>query len=164
MSQVHTDDQQVPLDTPEDVSALDFDSGFTDGEETSGVHTDAQAVQAAQDAAQHTSPATDTPVPAATSAHEQAAPQEPVPAAPPAPVSYETQPQPEPVKRLDMPDEIRAEYEELKSLNPDAAALAEEDSPEGQAIRKRLEQYGADSAMDRADIIMGQRRNEAAQR
>lgn len=154
------DPQAQALDTQEDASALDFDDGFNDGEDVPGKNAEAQALQAEQDQT-HVTEAAAT----ATPSHEQAVRQEPVAVQPAAaPVVYEAAPQPEPVKKLDIPEDIRAEYEELKNLSPDAATLAEEDSPEGQTIRKRLEQYGADSAMDRADIIMGHRRDEAAQR
>lgn len=175
MSQVQgTDPQTHALDVQENASALDFDSGFNDGEEAAGEKSDSHAAQDAvlrteqgreQDEQQVNAATTQSPDTAAMPSHEQAAKQEPivVPSAATT-VAYEVAPQPEPVKKLDIPEDIRAEYEELKGLSPDAAALAEEDSPEGQAIRKRLEQYGADSAMDRADIIMGHRRNEAAQR
>lgn len=154
------DPQAQALDTQEDASALDFDDGFNDGEDVPGKNAEAQAPQAEQEQT-HVPEA----VAAAAPSHEQAVRQEPVAVQPAAAsAAYEAAPQPEPVKKLDIPEDIRAEYEELKNLSPDAATLAEEDSPEGQTIRKRLEQYGADSAMDRADIIMGHRRDEAAQR
>lgn len=39
------------------------------------------------------------------------------------------------VKRIEAPEEIAGELEELKRLNPAAAELALEDSPEGESIR-----------------------------
>lgn len=50
--------------------------------------------------------------------------------------------------------EILAEFKELAELSPRAAAMALEDSPDGACIRSRLAIYGADSAMDRADLIL----------
>lgn len=62
-----------------------------------------------------------------------------------------------------VPEEIRAEFEELKHLNPEAAALALEDSPEGERLRKRLVDSGADSALDRAEIILDRRQRAQAE-
>ena len=43
----------------------------------------------------------------------------------------------------------------------EAAAIAREDSPEGETLRKRLAEYGADNAMDRAELFMARREREA---
>ena len=51
-------------------------------------------------------------------------------------------------------EEILEEFKELVDLSPRAAAMALEDSPDGACIRSRLAIYGADSAMDRADLIL----------
>ena len=62
------------------------------------------------------------------------------------------------VKRLEKaPDNIAEEWEELKRLNPQAAELALEDSEAGAAIRKRMENYGADIAQDKAEKILEER-------
>lgn len=63
-----------------------------------------------------------------------------------------------------VPDEIADEFESLKKLNPAAAELALEDSPEGASIRARLEQYGAELAQDRAETLLYQRAQRTAER
>lgn len=68
------------------------------------------------------------------------------------------------VKTVEIPEDIADEYETLKTLNPDAAALALEDSPEGATVRSRLEQYGAELAQDRAEQVLFQRRQVQALR
>lgn len=73
------------------------------------------------------------------------------------------QPQPEVPKLEKVPEEIRTEFEELKQLSPEAAALALEDSPEGERLRKRLVDSGADSALDRAEIILDRRQRAQAE-
>lgn len=73
-------------------------------------------------------------------------------------------PVPAPVKTVEVPDEIADEMETLKTLNPDAAALALEDSPEGASVRARLEQYGAELAQDRAEQVLYQRQQAQARR
>lgn len=79
---------------------------------------------------------------------------QPEPSIPPQPV----QPHPEqPGKIEEIPDNIRDELEELKRLNPRAAELALEDSEEGAAIRKRMANYGAEAAQDRAEVVLDRR-------
>lgn len=51
-------------------------------------------------------------------------------------------------------EEILAEFKELVDLSPRAAAMALENSPIGECLRKHLREYGACSAMDRADIFL----------
>lgn len=93
----------------------------------------------------------------------------------PAPVPYVPpveQPQPAPMQQVQAPvqqvvnsapksvaiaEDIAEEFEELKRLNPQAAIIAAEDSEDGEVMRRRLSQYGADSALDRAEIIMSKR-------
>lgn len=82
---------------------------------------------------------------------------EPPSAPPPAP-------EPAPVKTVEVPAQIADELETLKTLNPAAAALALEDTPEGASVRARLEQYGAELAQDRAEQVLYQRRQAEAQR
>lgn len=65
------------------------------------------------------------------------------------------------VKRIEAPEEIAGELEELKRLNPAAAELALEDSPEGESIRARLTEYGALGAQDRAENILEKRERAA---
>lgn len=62
-----------------------------------------------------------------------------------------------PEKIPEVPEEIADEFEALKRLNPQAAELALEDSPDGAGIRARLEQYGAEIAQDRAESILEKR-------
>lgn len=61
---------------------------------------------------------------------------------------------------VSIPSEIQGEFEELKKLSAEAALVAQEDSPDGEAIRNRLANYGAASALDRADIISDRRNVE----
>lgn len=72
--------------------------------------------------------------------------------------------EPAPVKTVEVPAEIADELETLKTLNPQAAALALEDTPEGASVRARLEQYGAEIAQDRAEQVLYQRQQAQAQR
>lgn len=78
--------------------------------------------------------------------------------------SFDSQPSPTTVKTVEVPEEIADEWESLKKLNPDAAALALEDSPEGSSVRARLEQYGAELAQDRAERVLWQRQQEQQRR
>ena len=59
--------------------------------------------------------------------------------------------------RINAPEELAEELKELKKLNPQAAELALEDSPEGEGIRRRLAEYGAMAAQDRAESILDKR-------
>ncbi len=80
-----------------------------------------------------------------------------------APAVSEPQPREEPQqpKTIEIPEAIKAEFTELEQLSPEAAALAREDSPEGAVLRKRLAEYGADNAMDRAELFMARRERKA---
>lgn len=101
-----------------------------------------------------------------TEKEEYAPPQDTTPPAPPLPLEEPdgrgtpetaTQAAP-PVRMLEaVPDAIAEELEDLRRINPDAARLALEDSPEGESLRSRLERYGADLAMDKAEYIMDRR-------
>ncbi len=82
------------------------------------------------------------------------------PAAPAAPVPQPHE-EPQPPKTVEIPEAIRAEFAELEQLSPEAAAIAREDSPEGDTLRRRLAEYGADNAMDRAELFMARREREA---
>ena len=95
-----------------------------------------------------------------------APPQEATPPAPPFPLEEpggrgtpETATQAVPHARMleAVPDGIAEELEDLRRINPEAARLALEDSPEGESLRSRLERYGADLAMDKAEYIMDRR-------
>lgn len=69
--------------------------------------------------------------------------------------------EPQQPKTVEIPEGIKAEFSELEQLSPEAAAIAREDSPEGETLRKRLAEYGADNAMDRAELFMARREREA---
>ncbi len=81
------------------------------------------------------------------------------------PVRFEARQQPVDARKSleTVPDEIADEFESLKKLNPAAAELAMEDSPEGASIRARLEQYGAELAQDRAETLLYQRAQRTAE-
>lgn len=104
-----------------------------------------------------------------TTSDENAAPpapqpgQMPVQEPPAVPAAPTTQPREEPhePKTVDIPEAITAEFAELEQLSPEAAAIAREDSPEGETLRRRLAEYGADNAMDRAELFMARREREA---
>ena len=99
----------------------------------------------------------------------------PMPQEPPAPPSAGTPPQtaeeakevpeaaPAQPAAVALPAELQAEYERLQEMDPEAAKMALEDSPAGQAVRHRLEQYGAELAYDHASLVM-MRRQQATER
>lgn len=63
----------------------------------------------------------------------------------------------------DVPEEIRAEFGKLREMSPQAAAMALEDTPEGEALRRRLRDLGADSALDRAELVQDRRQRAQAE-
>lgn len=76
----------------------------------------------------------------------------------------DTRPEPENVqppqaarKLAEVPQNLAAEIEELRKLNPQAAEIALEDTPDGESIRRRLETHGADIALDRAEMLLDSR-------
>lgn len=87
-------------------------------------------------------------------------PVQPVREMPPQPTQSVAQPSvaqaPEEAAPLleEVPENIRAEWDNLRHLSPEAARLALEDSPEGARLRSRLELYGADLTMDRAERVL----------
>lgn len=76
--------------------------------------------------------------------HEPAAPQEakPVPESPQVP------------GKTEMPEHLQNEFERLQAIDSELAQLALEDSADGQAIRARLEEYGAAIAHDHARLVV----------
>jgi len=62
-------------------------------------------------------------------------------------------------KVVEINDDIKEEWERLKKISPDAAALVQEDSPEGQRLRERLGEYGASYAYDESARILEGRNN-----
>ena len=95
-----------------------------------------------------------------------AVPQQPpvVPAVPTAPAPVSEMPpdsspaEPQPSQAVTLPEELQQEYARLEKLDPEAARMALEDSPTGEAMRYRLEQYGAELALDHASLVRMQRR------
>ena len=75
----------------------------------------------------------------------------------PAPSASGDADEPEQVSTMAVPEELADELEALKRLNPQAAALALEDSKEGESIRLRLAELGALQAQDRAESILERR-------
>lgn len=71
------------------------------------------------------------------------------------------QPSDEVPATVELPEELAQEFERLKRMDPAAAAVALEDSPDGQATRVRLEQYGAELAHDHAGLVLMQRQRES---
>lgn len=100
----------------------------------------------------------------------QPAPYQPQPVTPPYPQPQPVMPpqqpqgqqprQEQPKPPVEIPEAIKDEWEALKKASPEAAALAQEDSPEGRQIRSRLEEYGADLAHDRAEMILDSRNRD----
>lgn len=70
------------------------------------------------------------------------------------------QPSDEGPATVELPEELAQEFERLESMDPAAAAVALEDSPDGQATRVRLEQYGAELAHDHAGLVLMRRQRE----
>ncbi len=145
----------------------DFDKGFGDG---------ADGQPASMDDATSPEPAGDRQEPdgAPTGAVEPAVQQpagsrlpepageplaEPAPGedSGPAPSATGDADEPEQVSTMAVPEELADELEALKRLNPQAAALALEDSKEGESIRLRLAELGALQAQDRAESILERR-------
>lgn len=71
------------------------------------------------------------------------------------------QPSAEGPATVELPEELAQEFDRLKRMDPAAAAVALEDSPDGQATRVRLEQYGAELAHDHAGLVLMQRQRES---
>ncbi|MDR1685217.1 MAG: hypothetical protein LBR82_02045 [Desulfovibrio sp.] len=148
--------ENVPAGDTADEST-DFDAGFDlDGSEAEDSSTSADDPQpgAGSEGAPFTGQEGAPPVDRPTTG----------PQAPPIYVP-EQQEQPAPAPRpavqtapVEIPAEMKDEFEALKRLSPEAAALAQEDSPEGAQVRDRLSEVGAISAQDRAEILMVERR------
>lgn len=146
------------LDVQENFDALDegFDLGME--EERDGKQTEPEGQERPEQTEEKAEPEVPPEVPfdqagqPAPNAQPQAANE-----VPPQPA----QPQPEEPKKIEaVPENIREEFEELKTLNPKAAELALEDSPEGEAIRKRMASYGVEAAQDRAEVVLDRREAE----
>ena len=69
----------------------------------------------------------------------------------------------EPAKPLiEVPEHLVDELANLKKLNPAAAELALEDSAEGERLRSRMEEFGVEMALDRAEMVLDKRNRETA--
>lgn len=73
----------------------------------------------------------------------------------------DAQPKPTPQAATIEDENLRTLLDEFSAANPQLAALAREDSRDGQRIRKRLEDYGADLALDAAESILMRREQHA---
>lgn len=62
--------------------------------------------------------------------------------------------------RCNIPAEILDEWKCLKNLSPEAAEMALQNSPEGEEIRLRLEEYGCHLALDKAEFYILKNRLE----
>lgn len=72
-------------------------------------------------------------------------------------IPQESKPAPESPQvpgKVEMPEHLQSEFERLEAIDPELAQLALEDSADGQAIRARLEEYGAAIAHDHARLVV----------
>lgn len=61
-------------------------------------------------------------------------------------------------RTVEIPAEIKDEWAVLQRQSPEAAALAVEDSVEGEQVRQRLSEFGATVAFDRAEVVLERRK------
>lgn len=153
--------QDMLPDTQSDMQAeSDFDAGFDDGE----MSPDEPAPSPEETPAENLDDGDGAPSEAGSPDHAVPAPSLAPPAAPaspqferPGPVTPEpTTPVTSPAS-IEAPEELAEELADLRRLNPRAADLALEDSPEGESIRRRLAEFGALPAQDRAETILERR-------
>lgn len=191
MSQQHVDQQvdqqqadqqltQEQQDEQEFAQALDEAFGDSHGEGDDQLEQQQEAQEGLQgdpDTSREDPAEQTPPVPSAVQTEKQSwliqprfrapeIPEQPLPpddTQPPSTPQAQVQPQPDAPKRLEVvPEHIAGELEELRKINPAAADLAMEDSPEGEGIRARLEDGGKYAAEDRAELIFS-RRNAAVE-
>lgn len=170
MSQVNEDNPQgtSAVEDDEALFAEGFNLGDDDGESTEDPQGNDQ--QQADDSSEK-APAEnqDQQSDADNAAKEEVQHEQPAQPAPPIPAqqSYQQFERPqvsEPAKPklIEVPEHLAGELATLKKLNPAAAELALEDSPEGERLRSRMEEYGAEMALDRAEIVLDKRNRETA--
>ena len=170
MSQVNEDNPQgtSAVEDDEALFAEGFNLGDDDGESTEDPQGNDQ--QQADDSSEK-APAEnqDQQSDADNAAKEEVQHEQPAQPAPPIPAqqSYQQFERPqvsEPAKPklIEVPEHLAGELATLKKLNPSAAELALEDSPEGERLRSRMEEYGAEMALDRAEIVLDKRNRETA--
>lgn len=140
----------------------DFEAGFNDGMEPDTNADNAEAAASVENLDTFEAPEQEQPEAPVQVMSEQTAPAPAVQAAPPAMPQAPLVAQIAQVAPVEISAAIAEEFGELARLSPKAAELAREDSPEGAAIRDRLERVGADSAFDRAEVLL-ERRDRAAQ-
>ena len=170
MSQVNEDNPQG-TSAVEDDEAL-FAEGFNLGDDDGESAEDRQGNdQQQEDDSSEKAPAANQEQQSDadnTAAKEEVQHEQPAQPAPPMPAQQPYQqierPQAsEPAKPLiEVPEHLVDELANLKKLNPAAAELALEDSPEGERLRSRMEEYGAEMALDRAEIVLDKRNRETA--
>lgn len=169
MSQVNEDNPQgtSAVEDDEALFAEGFNLGDDDGESTEDRQGNDQQQEddssekapaenqdqqsdadntASQEEVQHEQP----PMPAQQSYQQVEQPQVSEPA------------KPEPPKLIEVPEHLADELATLKKLNPAAAELALEDSAEGERLRSRMEEFGAEMALDRAEMVLDKRNRETA--
>ena len=150
MSQYNEIDVQEQ--TPEEQS--DFDAGFDAGSDAAtDEHTPAQHAGEFPEGETHPDGGTAAAPPEEKVLSEPA--DETLPAAEPEPAVQTVVKAPD--KYIEVPEELADELEALKQLNPQAAEVAQEDSPEGESVRRRLAELGALAAQDRAENILERR-------
>ena len=168
---------QVNEDNPQGTSAFEdddaqFAEGFNLGDDDGEASEEHQANDQQQtDDSSEKAPAEnqDQQSDADNAAKEEVQHEQPAQPAPPIPAqqSYQQFERPqvsEPAKPklIEVPEHLAGELATLKKLNPAAAELALEDSPEGERLRSRMEEYGAEMALDRAEIVLDKRNRETA--
>ena len=174
MSQVNEDNPQATsaVEDDEALFAEGFNLGDDDGESTEDrqgndqQQTDDSSEKAPAENQDQQSDADNT------AAKEEVQHEQPAQPAPPMPAQQPYQqierPQasepakPEPPKLIEVPEHLADELATLKKLNPAAAELALEDSAEGERLRSRMEEFGAEMALDRAEMVLDKRNRETA--
>ncbi len=170
---------QVNEDNPQGTSAEDDDAQFAEGFNLGDDDGEASEEHQANDQQQTDDSSEKAPAEnqdqqsdAGTAAKEEVQQGQPAQPAPPMPAQQpyqQEQPQaepakPEPPKLIEVPEHLADELATLKKLNPAAAELALEDSPEGERLRSRMEEFGAEMALDRAEMVLDKRNRETATR
>ena len=170
MSQVNEDNPQATsaVEDDEALFAEGFNLGDDDGESTEDPQGNDQQ-QADESSEKAPAENQDQQSDADNAAKEEVQHEQPAQPAPPIPAqqSYQQFERPqvsEPAKPklIEVPEHLAGELATLKKLNPAAATLALEDSPEGERLRSRMEEFGAEMALDRAEIVLDKRNRETA--
>ena len=170
MSQVNEDNPQATsaVEDDEALFAEGFNLGDDDGESTEDRQGNDQQ-QADESSEKAPAENQEQQSDADNAAKEEVQHEQPAQPAPPIPAqqSYQQFERPqvsEPAKPklIEVPEHLTGELATLKKLNPAAAELALEDSPEGERLRSRMEEYGAEMALDRAEIVLDKRNRETA--